>query len=59
MITLTVRIVRKLLLFLFTASAACSLAACASNKPSAHIYDGDAPTIRYAPSHAGGPQSVY
>jgi hypothetical protein len=35
-------------------------AGCASKpKSEARIYDGDAPNIRYAPSSAGGPQSVY
>jgi hypothetical protein len=52
--------VRKLLLLLVLAGAACGVGACASKvKPSARIYDGDAPTIRMAPSEAGGPQSVY
>jgi hypothetical protein len=52
--------VRKLLLLLLVTCAACGFGACASkNKSSAHIYEGDAPTIRMAPSEAGGPHSVY
>lgn len=57
--TRSVSAVRYLLLLSLLTS--CLLAsACSSNpKASARIYEGDSPTIRYAPSHAGGPQSVY
>jgi len=50
-------IVQKLFLLVAIVS---QLAGCASKpKSEARLYDGDAPTIRYAPSTAGGPQSVY
>jgi hypothetical protein len=51
--------VHKLIFLLIVIGTSCALSGCASKKPSAHIYDGDGPTIRMAPSKAGGPQSVY
>ncbi|HEX8295464.1 MAG TPA: hypothetical protein VF593_04140 [Chthoniobacteraceae bacterium] len=50
----------KLFLFLLIAAGALTFSGCASrNKSSAHIYEGDAPTIRYAPSEAGGALDTY
>jgi hypothetical protein len=53
--------VQKFLLLTFLAIITCGLGSCASRpkKSESHIYNGDAPNIRYAPSKAGGPQSVY
>jgi hypothetical protein len=52
--------VQKFLLLVVLAAAGFSVGACASrHKSEAHLYEGDAPNIRYAPSSAGGPQSYY
>jgi hypothetical protein len=45
-------------LILLVLASCLLLAACRSNKSSARIYEGDAPSIRYGESHAGGPMSV-
>jgi hypothetical protein len=40
--------------------AAFALSACRSTpKPSTRLYEGDAPTIRFHESHAGGPVGSY
>jgi hypothetical protein len=50
----------RIFLLSLLAVVGCCFPGCASHpKSEAHIYDGDAPNITYAPSHAGGPQSVY
>lgn len=51
---------RPVRIFLLVLPLAILFPGCAFKpKSEARIYDGDAPTIRYAPSTAGGPQSVY
>jgi hypothetical protein len=53
--------VQKIFLLSILALVTIAFSACASrrSKSEAHIYEGDAPNIRYAPSSAGGPQSYY
>jgi hypothetical protein len=55
----------KSLLRLFLALVVCALAGCASRdkkpKPSAHVYEGDAPSIHFNTEReaAGGPLNPY
>ena len=59
----TVRGMQKLMLAFLTAATLAALGACARGKPksSAHIYAGDAPTIKFSdkPESAGGNINTY
>lgn len=59
----TVRAMQKLLLALFAVATFSALGACARGKPksSAHVYAGDAPTIKFSdkPENAGGNIHTY
>ena len=55
-----VRPVRILIVFLLLLGAVLGLAACRSApKSSARIYEGNAPSIKYHESYAGGPIGSY